>query len=575
METWAQSLADLMEAINEDDLLGVETVTQRANEGIARFALLWSPSMPQKMTALQYALEGNCSIALIRALLQAGASTEPASESHDDGFPESALWMCTRLRRSLETIALLLDFKANVYFTHWLPVTDILPETQYSLLHFLLVQGAEHTEWMEGYARLLIKATGACLINESRNNRQDTPLSKNVPFQCPRLYINFAVLCCRMNVGIPRALLEADRLDLLLRDCNGLSACDYAARNRNTANCIALECRWLNDCFQSLNVISYGRIRRSLRELHGKDEYVVEMFVKWSETGWHDIFGIETDPEEVPLDAFWEWEGAMETIESVDWHLQTNKWFKRVTENDGLFFRLRRRRKVSFDSQAFKEALQLSASGDESLANDEYQPTTRTLRYFEQALERMRLAAADKGVRLEQKKVMLDFMERIRRRLESLRADLASSTVSGSVSPQQDSPLIRQPNAKKPWWRRLFQITQRQAGNWTSSSLSPSQGEHCCPVCSAVLAAKELDFHVAKCIDEAQPAGRHYTIVHIPKAEDGNKPYFECPICYEDMKPSDRIALLDCLCRFHEQCIEAWFFRRSSGIRGCPVHEAR
>lgn len=42
----------------------------------------------------------------------------------------------------------------------------------------------------------------------------------------------------------------------------------------------------------------------------------------------------------------------------------------------------------------------------------------------------------------------------------------------------------------------------------------------------------------------------------------------ECPICYVAYAAGDSVALLNCLCRFHEACIADWFARGNA----CPFH---
>lgn len=49
---------------------------------------------------------------------------------------------------------------------------------------------------------------------------------------------------------------------------------------------------------------------------------------------------------------------------------------------------------------------------------------------------------------------------------------------------------------------------------------------------------------------------------------DSRRDELECPICYVEYMEGDRIALLDCLCRFHETCILEWLGRGHQ----CPLH---
>ncbi|KAJ2619032.1 hypothetical protein GGI26_006152 [Coemansia sp. RSA 1358] len=42
----------------------------------------------------------------------------------------------------------------------------------------------------------------------------------------------------------------------------------------------------------------------------------------------------------------------------------------------------------------------------------------------------------------------------------------------------------------------------------------------------------------------------------------------ECPICFEDFEPGQRVARLNCLCTYHQWCISDWLQRTPA----CPVH---
>ena len=44
----------------------------------------------------------------------------------------------------------------------------------------------------------------------------------------------------------------------------------------------------------------------------------------------------------------------------------------------------------------------------------------------------------------------------------------------------------------------------------------------------------------------------------------------ECPICFEDFDLHQHVARLDCLCIYHEPCIQAWYSRKSA--KTCPHH---
>lgn len=44
----------------------------------------------------------------------------------------------------------------------------------------------------------------------------------------------------------------------------------------------------------------------------------------------------------------------------------------------------------------------------------------------------------------------------------------------------------------------------------------------------------------------------------------------ECTICMEEYEVGDHLARLECLCKFHKECIVNWLERKME----CPVHKA-
>lgn len=50
-------------------------------------------------------------------------------------------------------------------------------------------------------------------------------------------------------------------------------------------------------------------------------------------------------------------------------------------------------------------------------------------------------------------------------------------------------------------------------------------------------------------------------------SEDGNTP--ECSICMVEYDVGDQLARLECLCKFHKECIVSWFERKQE----CPLHK--
>ncbi|KAJ3181831.1 hypothetical protein HDU85_003346 [Gaertneriomyces sp. JEL0708] len=102
-----------------------------------------------------------------------------------------------------------------------------------------------------------------------------------------------------------------------------------------------------------------------------------------------------------------------------------------------------------------------------------------------------------------------------------------------------------------------------------------------CPVCQRTLdpdqmGQSEMEAHVAGCLNAISTgrgeglvvSGNRY-IAQVLKEDLISK---ECPICFEEFLEGQRIARLNCLCIYHENCIETWFSHPKYGARTCPVH---
>ncbi|KAL7628734.1 hypothetical protein AAE478_000249 [Parahypoxylon ruwenzoriense] len=118
-----------------------------------------------------------------------------------------------------------------------------------------------------------------------------------------------------------------------------------------------------------------------------------------------------------------------------------------------------------------------------------------------------------------------------------------------------------------------------------------------CPICHRELPSRDLpnfearrESHIDSCIishstyspgpDSSGRSGSHGTPPPRIVRRTGMFPYdatekdcvdsAECTICLEEFEVGVRMARLECLCRFHKSCIDAWF-RNHPGR--CPVHQ--
>ena len=136
-----------------------------------------------------------------------------------------------------------------------------------------------------------------------------------------------------------------------------------------------------------------------------------------------------------------------------------------------------------------------------------------------------------------------------------------------------------------------------------------SEQSHC-PICNMSLTdltdELECQKHVQECIEAATNVRQHQNSLDdasgarnlavfknrmlVFKMDQQNSTdgelnkNLECPICFDDMVPGDKIGRLECLCVFHYDCIKSWFKKKSQLIKSkdsklvnrnfCPLHDA-
>ncbi|RYP09124.1 hypothetical protein DL765_008549 [Monosporascus sp. GIB2] len=157
--------------------------------------------------------------------------------------------------------------------------------------------------------------------------------------------------------------------------------------------------------------------------------------------------------------------------------------------------------------------------------------------------------------------------------------------------------------------RYLLDFTEPSSSSSTSASRGPATNrplppppqiaeEDECPICHYELPSRDLpDFearreaHINECIVQHstyspggarrdQPPGAHGTPPPRTMRRTGIFPYTatekdcvddaECTICLEEFQVGVPMARLECLCRFHRSCIQAWFVNHPGR---CPVHQ--
>lgn len=93
-----------------------------------------------------------------------------------------------------------------------------------------------------------------------------------------------------------------------------------------------------------------------------------------------------------------------------------------------------------------------------------------------------------------------------------------------------------------------------------------------CPVCSDLLTGTNRTDHINICLTNSSNKsviGDRFTVKILQESDPKNQDK-ECPICYEEFRVGEGVAVMNCLCQFHEKCIVAWFERDVK--RQCPYH---
>jgi hypothetical protein len=166
-----------------------------------------------------------------------------------------------------------------------------------------------------------------------------------------------------------------------------------------------------------------------------------------------------------------------------------------------------------------------------------------------------------------------------------------------------DAPGRPSLHGNRPRVSSMFDANPRTFMDGSSSRPLPAgpprprlQESDICPICRRALPSKGLDgnetareAHIMDCISgrettsSSAPGGRQALMQAPTRApiqmlpfvatekdclgEDGNPQ--ECSICMVEYDVGDQLARLECLCRFHRECIVEWFGRKQE----CPLHK--
>ena len=143
-------------------------------------------------------------------------------------------------------------------------------------------------------------------------------------------------------------------------------------------------------------------------------------------------------------------------------------------------------------------------------------------------------------------------------------------------------------------------VSEDQSILQSGDNSTDDQNDSHCPICNIDLSSlaneEEREDHIQQCIEEAEniqqhkipmtgsslspdgmetsPVAKNRMLVYkIPTAKEGeNVTYKECPICFEDMLPGEKVGRLECLCVFHYKCIKSWFNKKTQKMQQQQQH---
>lgn len=164
----------------------------------------------------------------------------------------------------------------------------------------------------------------------------------------------------------------------------------------------------------------------------------------------------------------------------------------------------------------------------------------------------------------------------------------------GPVAPIKPSSVVKQASEDE----RTLEIPQSGSSSVRRAVVEDDPG---CPICNFDLtklsSEAEAEDHVEECLRKASNIQQHHgspediespafhnrmLVYKVARRADGC--YAECPICFEEMLPKEKVGRLECLCIFHYKCIKGWFSKKTQKMKSkdvryigknfCPLHDA-
>lgn len=217
--------------------------------------------------------------------------------------------------------------------------------------------------------------------------------------------------------------------------------------------------------------------------------------------------------------------------------------------------------------------------------SDEEYPPYRTCDSCYDNLLHLKLLLSPWGKRLELRDGSAMFGQRGVSTAQDDRSPAPSVEPSGTIKQSSES-------------ERTQEIPKSGSASVRRSAADDDPG---CPICNFDLSKlaneEEAQNHVEDCLRKASDIQQHHgsaSDIQSPSshnrmlvykvARNTDEHYTECPICFEDMLPGEKVGRLECLCIFHYKCIKSWFSKKAQKMKSkdaqyigknfCPLHDA-
>lgn len=370
-------------------------------------------------------------------------------------------------------------------------------------------------------------------------------------------------------------------MDLTLFDADGLSAYAHAAIQKKLQLCLQIECLFLKKSLQ-LHHFSSKQVRQALNTFHKQDQVHLDVIFgpkptstqsEHSPAAWFNFWGEfmahgGLDHVALPVDGWWQWCDSEWTLQEIVEDADSLLPFP-DKQTHRQWIRLRRRR-VVLEPPGLVRAIEAACEAESSLDEEHMQACFRT------AISELMETIKSAELPAKERHQCAEYMQRVILRMNDVGVEAVASVNVNSVL--QELPSIENAStASLPAVTKAFPLNsavKRQLSRLSFLFKRRAANEETlqyCPVCSGKLARsdEERAEHLNACLSSISQSsvavvGDRYR-VHVQEADDLER---ECPICYEPFLQGQRTVIMNCLCRFHEPCIERWFLRSPS----CPFH---